>query len=169
MSNNVTGILLCVPAVIILVAGISRYVDFEQQIRGHLKRAADASNPEMAIKELDYVIQLLEERRWTTGSSYLVYETPEADVGFWYRNIAGARDSLADLADQTSELEKSNTLMRVRETLMDERFVTHPPGMSLYPHYRTYVVFGVLAFGLAVLGVSIACGERPRYGYRRKY
>lgn len=162
MVSNCTrrflSIAFCLCVASLVVFGAVRFVrsmNFNQGCKVFLKRAADASSVEMAIEELDKGIDYAERNGLTEGIVSIVYRNPRNDVGFWYRNMVTARQELADLNLDAPSLEKSNVLMRIRESLMDGTKVTIPDGISIYPHNVAYFwwsllsVLGIIVFALA--------------------
>lgn len=109
-------------------------VTFDQNCGGYLGRAANANTVEMAKKELNVALRYMESNRLTDGYTSIWYRTPDEDIGFWYRNVKAARDELDALPPTTTALEKTNVLLKLRETLMDQNGVTVPSGISIYPH-----------------------------------
>jgi hypothetical protein len=68
----------------------------------------------------------------------VLWRTPSEDIGFWYYNLYTSRQELENLRPDATQLEKSNVLMKLRETLLDQTggstHVTVPAGISIYPH-----------------------------------
>ncbi len=121
-------------------AGVVIYkrIDFKQNCSGRLERAANANTVELAVKELDAAIQYAEAKGYTSGYTSVFYRTPDEDVEYWYNNLCASRQELLNLPDSTSTLEKTNTLMKLRETLTDNgengSYVIYPDGLQFYPH-----------------------------------
>ena len=73
----------------------------------------------------------------------ILYNTPDEYLGFWYKNLKTAYTSLTLLPPGTTELEKSNMLLKLRETIFDQKetglIVTAPAGISLFPHNIVYI------------------------------
>jgi len=142
----VIGLLLLVPPVV-------SHFGFTWGCEEYLKRAADCSTPEQCGKELDRALQYMRDHGLTSGNSGIIFKTPASDVAFWYNNIGGAREAVRALegSEKTSALERSNVLIRVRETLLDEgKAVTLPPHISWYPDVMLMVTLSILG------GVSVA-------------
>ncbi len=112
-------------------------VKFSINVTDRLKRAADANTVGTAIKELDSVISYLEQNNVTEGYTSVIYETPDEDVGFWYNNLKSSLVELRSLPESSTTLEKSNALMKLRETILDSGKssdkVTEPDGISRFP------------------------------------
>ena len=87
-------------------------------IRDSLKRAGDANTVELAKEELAYVISYLDKNNIKEGYTSVLWKTPDEDISFWYRNIIASKAELDSLTNN-SALEKTNVLMKLRETLID--------------------------------------------------
>ncbi len=133
-----TIILLAILALVGTGAVIYKRIDFKQNCSGRLERAANANTVELAVKELNTAIQYAEAKGYTTGYTSVIYRTPDEDVEYWYNNLCASRQELLNLPDSTSTLEKTNTLMKLRETLTDTgehgSYVIYPDGLQFYPH-----------------------------------
>lgn len=136
--KQITIILLTILALAGTGAVIYKRIDFKQNCSGRLERAANANTVELAVKELDAAIQYAEANGFTTGYTSVIYRTPDEDVEYWYNNLCASRQELVNLPDSTSTLEKTNTLMKLRETLTDNgengTQVIYPIGLQFYPH-----------------------------------
>lgn len=121
-------------------------VQFDRGCDGHLKRAADANSIEMAQSELQIAIDYIEAEGLDTGYTSIFYTTPDEDMGYWANNLKQANNELKEMisTDTSSNLEKSNMLIKLRETLIDHKggdsgdTVTAPNGISRYPNNATY-------------------------------
>jgi len=124
----------------LVVVGIQIWssVTFEYNCEAYLKRAADASTVEMAKTELSKAIKYSEDNNLTSGIVSIFLKNPKNDVGFWYNNMKQAYIELDTLPANSSSLEKTNVLMKLRESLTDQGKdnvnVTFPSGISIYPH-----------------------------------
>ena len=130
--------------IIVFGAFIYQKTMFKKNVSGYLKRAADANTIELAHEELDRALTYLEANDLTEGYTSVLYETPDEDIGFWYRNLKASKEELEKL-DNPSALEKTNVLMKLRETLTDtgERTrVTSPDGIHLYPYNAVWAGLG---------------------------
>jgi hypothetical protein len=118
------------------IVRFSNYMSFEIGCGGHLKRAADANTIELAAAELEQAIVYAEKHDLTKGSTHLLFATPDLDIGFWYKNISSARNELREVSPNASNLEKTNMLMKLRETLVDSGqsvHITVPDGIYVFP------------------------------------
>lgn len=146
---------LCIP---IVIYGISRgimSISFNANCSGYLKRAADANTVDIAKKEVETALKYIEYNRMTEGSTAIFWKVPADDVGFWYKNIKSSHEELSKITENTSQLERTNVLMKLRETLTDSNkegmHVTMPDNISVFPHNVAWFVFGLLCV-FAILG-----------------
>ena len=141
-------------------------IQFDINCEGHLKRAADANSIKLAKQELKISLDYIEEHKMTTGNTAVLWVKPEHELDFWYDNIKSSYDELSLLTDSTSGLEKSNMLIKLRETLIDHSgksgdSVTKPPKIANYPHHLLIWILGwvsaiVLVVGLIRAGISFS-------------
>jgi hypothetical protein len=140
------------------------YISFDRNCEGYLKRAADANTVEMATKELDKALQYMETNNLTTGFTSVLYTTPDEDIGFWYNNVKASRDELKKLDPKATPLERTNVLMKLRETLLDsgeKTSITAPSGISVYPFNG---VLGGLVILSLVIGTISAIAVVVKFG-----
>ena len=131
-------------------------VVFTQECGGHLKRAADANTVDLARSELETAVAYIEREGLTADYTSILYRTPDEDVGFWHRNLAASLEELRAVSPDASQLERSNVLMRLRETLLDHgehgEGVTMPDGISVFPYNRAFCFFGLAPLLTACVG-----------------
>ncbi len=124
---------------------ICKSITFKQNCSGHLKRAANASTVELAQKELKIALDYLESNNMTSGSTHIIYATPDNDIEFWYSNIKAAYDEMKGIPPTTSLLEKTNVLKKLHESLVGSSdkgdSVIIPPRLSIYP-YQIWIFLG---------------------------
>lgn len=132
------------------VGRIHGCVVYNIDVEDRLKRASDANTVEIAEQELDAALQGIDKHNLETGYTSILYRTPDEDLGFWYKNIVSAKKELAELPTESSPLEKTNVLMKLRETLLDNvsggMQVTAPDGISIHPYNTFYGVLGTLGW-----------------------
>ena len=133
-----TFVFIFILTLIIPVSVIIKSVKFNQQCGGYLEQAANANTVELAKERLDIAIKYIEDHNLTTGYTSVLWKTEDENVEFWYRNIKACRNELED-AMALSQLEKSNVLMKVRESLKESKGengdkVIIPAGISRYPY-----------------------------------
>lgn len=156
MRTYIFGIFLILLSFGVFIPVIVKSVRLEQNCTGYLKRAADANTIEMAKKELKIAIDYIEANNLTNGYTSVLYRTPDDDLGFWYSNIKASYDGLCAIDQSTAtELETSNMLMKLRETLLDDgedgAKLTVPDGTSRYPNNRLWMWLKILA-SVALIG-----------------
>ena len=161
------GIILLIP---ILIWGTLRTINsitYGIDCGGHIKRAADANTVEMAKKELRTVLDYLEQREMTKGYTSTLYQTPDEDVAFWYTNLSQSYKELEQVNEKTTALEKSNLLIKLRETLLDQGEnginITQPSGISIFPKNGGYAIFGWIGAVLACLGCGLIIWKLREY------
>lgn len=155
------GLAMSMAVCAFLASSVSGYL-LEIQCTGRLKRAADANTVEMAREELGAAIAYAKTRGYTDGSTAFFFHGPQEDVGFWFRNLVAAENELASLPDNASAMERTNVLMKLRETLLDsvegKTVVTQPKLLYLHPHTLIYsfLIMTCYVLGLAGLVVALA-------------
>ena len=104
----------------------------------YFEMAADANSVELAEKHLTSGIEYLEENNLTEGNTKIFVYRPTRDIGLWYENLKSAQSQLQKLISQEglTELEESNALMKLRETLLNaDGYVTYPTMITFYPNH----------------------------------
>lgn len=133
---------------IITTTAIVKSVKFDRNCSGYLERAANANSVDLAKAELLTAIEYIERNNLTSGYTSIIYTTPDEDLGFWYTNIKTSYNELNNLSDSASSLEKSNVLIKLRETLMDQGTssseVTIPSGTSFYPNNTLWLILSIV-------------------------
>ena len=134
---------------------IVKAVSFSLGCESYLKRAAGANTVDMAKTELDRAIAYAEQHGLTEGVVSIFVRNPANDIGFWYRNLKAASDEIGGLPADTTPLEKTNVLMKLRESLTDRdngnTQVVHPFGISVYPDNSLYFAWAAVSLaGLCV-------------------
>ncbi len=153
------AILLCLPLLFVCSVRLYKHIVFQINISGHLKRAADANTIELAKGELAVVVAYLNQEGMTSGYTSIVYRTPDEDVGFWYNNIKASFEELVIVRPDAAQLEKSNILMKLRETLIDNgregTEVTLPDGIDIFPHNAAYCIAFILSALGSIIGIIL--------------
>lgn len=149
------GILMLMIGAFVFVAPISMGIEFSQQCSGYLKQAADANTVELALDRLNLAVKYIEEKGYTDGYTSIVYKTEDENIGYWYQNIKACQKELNDALDGT-QLEKSNVLMKIRESLTDEgekgTVLTIPSGLAKYPHNALLAILEIIGALLVFFG-----------------
>ena len=134
---------------------IVKAVQFDLNCEAYLKRAAEANTVEMAKLELSKAIDYAKDNKLTEGIVSIFLKNPQNDIGFWYGNLEAAHKELENLPKDSAPLEKTNVLMKLRESLTDrssgDTKVNHPEGISVYPYNALYFWWCVLS----VVGMSV--------------
>lgn len=138
---------------------IYKTIIFDIHCEGHLKRAADANTIHLAAKELQIAVDYMEDNKLIGGYTSVIYRTPDEDVGFWYDNITSALIELNSVNEDATQLERSNLLMKLRETLLDDSKagydVTSPAGIEVFPYNKLLSIYGVFCFIVSIISFSM--------------
>jgi len=152
-----TAKILLIPAIIFTLvfgawaaARIIHSVNFSFNCSAYLKRAAEANTVEMAKVELAKAIEYAEQNNLTEGTVSVFLKNPANDIGFWYNNLKAAHAELESLPEEATPLERTNVLMKLRESLTDRSSsdgtkVVHPEGISIYPQNVLYFWWGLIS------------------------
>lgn len=136
---------------------VVKSIQFKQNCSGYLKQAADANSPELALARLNIALDYIERHGLTDGYTSVLWRTEDENIGYWYQNLKVCQHELSDCLDGT-QLEKSNVLMKVRESLTDEgkdgTVLTIPHGISRYPDNLLLGVLRLLSY-LILTGLFI--------------
>lgn len=159
----ITCVLLLIPFICVQTYCTIQEVRMNQGCTGHLKRAADASTVEMALSELTLATNYLEAKRVTAGSTSILWETPNNDIGYWYQNLKNSEDELRKVDHSTSQTERTNVLMKLRETVLDHGekgdYITCPDNIEIYPSqvfiFSSWLATLLLAFAAVIVGFLV--------------
>ncbi len=141
--------------------GILWYIQFYQQCGGYLERAANANTVILASEQLGKALNYIEREELTDGYTSVIYRTPDEDIGYWYNNLLAAKNELDSLPTEATPLEKTNVLMKLRETLTDsgqqgKSELVCPAGISRYPYNGLIAIMIWFSLLLAtVFGITI--------------
>ena len=156
--RKVIAFLICVISLISPIITIVRGIEFDQNCGGYLKQTADANSVELAIERLEKAISYVEAKDLTTGYTSILWKTESDNIGFWYENLLTCRDELNDCIN-SSQFEKTNVLMKVRESLTDNgekgTTLTVPNGISRYPNNGVFAIFNTISVLLFVFGCCL--------------
>ena len=116
---------------------IVKDIQFSANCGEYLKLAADANNIDIAEKHLTTAINYLETNNLTSGHTKVFVYRPSNDIGLWYENLKIAQSQLREMqTTEYTELEQSNMLMKLRETILDDGgSLTKPVGIALVPNF----------------------------------
>lgn len=157
-------------ALIILAIGLIcptitliKSIQFNQNCKGYLKQTADANSVELALDRLNKAIDYVEANNLTSGYTSIIYRTEDENVEFWYNNLLTCKQELTECIE-SSQFEKTNVLMKVRESLTDQEgegtVITCPSGLSRYPNNKIFAFFNFFSSLIAFVGL---CGFIIRY------
>jgi len=129
---------------------IVKSVQFEFECEAFLKRASNANTIELAKTELGRAIEYVESNDLTEGVVSIFLKNPANDMDFWYKNMKLAYEELDTLPVDATSLEKTNVLMKLRESLTDNDSngttgVIIPSGITVYPNNTLYFLWGTLS------------------------
>jgi hypothetical protein len=141
------GLVMAISSAIGCIVLVDR---FERQCEDHLRIATHTNSIETAIVEVDAAISYVEANHLTDGSTDVFLKTPSHDLSFWYQNLKTARQSLLAVPKTATEMEKSNVLLKLKETLS-----LVPSGISLYPHTLFWALTPLLGLALVTLGLIL--------------
>lgn len=174
--TKIICILLCIVFIAIPIIpwtiSIVKSVQFDRNCLDYLTLAADANSVDIAEKHLTSALNYLEANGLTEGKTHIFISSPTKDIGIWYENLKSAQKQLRELKEKEdlTEMEESNALMKLRETLLNSQgSVTHPANISLYPNHislfwcnATFWLFGVLALVCGIVAHDNDWPERKR-------
>jgi hypothetical protein len=157
--RKIMGVMLCIPFLWWAGARIYCDINFGIDCEGHLKRAADANTIELAKQELAVSLNYLERNGITSGYTSVLYNTPDEDVGFWHKNLNASLGELESVKPDATQLERSNLLLKLRETLLDHgsngEHVTAPDGISIFPNNVGYAWWCAIGLVLGIIGAYL--------------
>jgi hypothetical protein len=137
-------------------------VGFEMNCSQYLKRAADANAVELAQANLKTAIEYAEREHLTNGIVSIILHQPGNDIGFWYSNLVASQEELRRVTKDTTQMEKSNLLMKLRETLTDNgkegTSITCPDGISIYPYntlFFWWIMGGLILTAMQVIWIIL--------------
>jgi hypothetical protein len=162
--KNILSVVLILVSLIIFGMRISKGIELKQNVTGYLKRAADANTIKLANEELTKSIKYLESKNLTTGYTSILWKTPDEDIDFWYRNLKASQSELSNLKSE-SALEKTNVLIKLRETLLDsgeKSKVTVPKGLAVYPNNKLWAFLTLIAILAGFIGFIIPVIEADK-------
>ena len=162
--QRLLGFVLILPLVGWMGFRIVAGIQFDRNCEGYLKRAADSNTIDLAEKQLALAVDYAKREGLTEGFTSVLYRTPDEDVGFWFENLSSALDELRRVDPKAPQLERSNILMKLRETLLDSGSegttkVTLPEGISVFPYNVAFAIWATLGTVIALVGVVLILGD----------
>lgn len=130
-------------------------IQFNQNCKGYLKQTADANSVELALDRLNRAIDYVETNNLTSGYTSIIYRTEDENIEFWYNNLLTCKQELTECIE-SSQFEKTNVLMKVRESLTDTAeegtVITCPSGLSRYPNNKSFAFFNFFSLLIIFVG-----------------
>jgi hypothetical protein len=155
MNKLTPGVILILISWIVPTILIVKSIQFDQNCGGYLKNAADANSVELASERIGKAVEYIEANGLTEGYTSVLWRTEDENVSYWYSNIKACQKELDSCQDAT-QLEKSNVLMKVRESLTDNggkgTDLTLPEGISKYPHNTLWAVLFTVNLLIKMIG-----------------
>ncbi|MCA5006478.1 hypothetical protein [Sphingobacterium bovistauri] len=129
--------------------------NLEMNMTAYLERAANANSIELAATELRTAMTYLESNNINSGYTSILWNDPSEDIGFWYTNLKVSLEELEQL-NTSSSLEKSNVLLKLRESLLNNKGnVIVPKGLGLYPNNTIWAVLTTTSLIFGLVGVIL--------------
>lgn len=158
MKKSTTMTLFIVCSVLFTIwSGIRIAADysFKNNCSGYLTRASNANSIELAEQNLTRAIEYLERNGLMEGQVSIFLRQPKNDITHWYANLKSAQEQLQSIdTENISNLEESNILMKLRETLTDEGSIVCLDGISVYPNNVGLFWLGIISgIGACVFGI----------------
>lgn len=136
----ILAIVISIGGVVPWVYTIVKSIQFDVACGDYLRLAADANSIDIAEKHLSTAIDYMEKNDMTSGYTKIFVYHPKNDFSLWYENLKTAQTQLLEnINTDYTELEESNVLMKLRETLLDgEGYLTHPFGVSIKHNFTLW-------------------------------
>ncbi len=125
---------------------------FSVNCEAYIKRAAVASDVDTAQEELGKAIEYIEENNLTEGIVSIFLKNPKNDIGFWYNTLNNTYKQLVEFPRDATQLEKSNFMMRVNETIEG---LSTPDGIEIYPHNVLYLWWAIISIIGAIIFITV--------------
>jgi len=159
MKTVLSVVLFIVALIVFVCTVISNYVynyNFNKECCDYLKLAAYSPSIEKSTQFLEKALVYLEKEEKTTGNSAFIFKTPSSDIGIWFSQLKEAQKTLVKcLPDSISGLEKTNALMKIRETIENGTILTLPPYLDTFPKHIfflwTYILSLMIMFIALIL------------------
>ena len=146
-----------IASIAIFVMILVKSIIFNINCGDYLKRAADSNTVELAADNLKIALDYMEANGMTTGYTSVVWKSPDEDVAFWYTNIKQSYEELISLDENATNLEKTNLLMKLRETLLDQQekgeSLTVPNAISCFPNNTLWAILKWLCLAMFIGGL----------------
>lgn len=133
---------------------IVQSVKFNQQCSGYLVQAANANSIDLAKECLGKAIRYAEKNKLTSGYTSCLFKTEGDNIGYWYKNMKFCQEELESAADKSS-LEKTNVLMKLRESIMDSDQLNIPYGISRYPYNFLFGLLNIISVCAFLISLTL--------------
>ncbi|NTU69860.1 hypothetical protein HGB13_03520 [bacterium] len=149
--------------IMVSVISVIFWYVFSNNCKDYLKLAGDAPNIERADQFLGQALSYIEKESLTNGNSAFFFHTPTNDIGIWYEQIKGAKETTADIIKKSkdnpatvSQLERDNALMKIREVVIDNSqkgtSVTVPAHITWFPYQLAMLFWWWASVILFIMG-----------------
>jgi len=133
---------------------IIKSVQFDMHCGSYMTRAANANTIAIAKDQMCIVVAYAESNGLTNGTTAVLWLDPNMDIGYWYNNMKSAYQELCSISPDASSLEKSNMLIKLRESLLtqgkDGAELDCPDNISLFPN-NAFWIFILFLYGFDVI------------------
>ena len=138
--------------------GVRIYKDYRFSVdcKAYIKRAAVASDIDVAKEELGKAIDYIEKNNLTEGIVSIFLKNPKNDIGYWYNTLNNTYKQLMEFPRDATQLEKSNFMMRVNESIGG---LSTPEGIEIYPHNVLYLWWSIISIIGAVIFIIVSVVE----------
>ena len=160
MKKTIFILLLTAISFVTPIILVVKNVKFNQNCAGYLKQTADANTVDLAISRLNMALDYIEANNLTEGYTSVLWKTEADNIDFWYQNLKSCQMELKDGINGT-QLEKTNLLMKVRESLVDTdsggTTLTIPHGISRYPNNAIWAILNTISMliWVALIGYGV--------------
>ena len=151
-------VIAAIAVMLLSLAGVRAYksVIYNINCGERIERASRANTVKTAIQELEAATTYLEQNNLTSGYTSVLWKTPSEDVEFWYKNLKASLTELKSLPADASSLEKSNMLIKLRESLIKHSqegdSIVAPSGISVHPHnFHWFVAWVTIASAVLIV------------------
>lgn len=158
--KKIAGILLIIASISVIAVRMYKSISLDRNMTGYLQQASEANSIQLSSQSLRTAINYLQDNQLTSGYTSILWTTPSEDVGFWYSNLKQSLDELEAL-NSDSALEKSNVLLKLRESLLSGKGkIIVPKGLSVYPHNLLWTILMWTSFIASLFGLVLLIPEK---------
>lgn len=153
INSKIISVFICIVCIVIpfIVYGVAimKTKQMDANCISYFEMAANTNSIELAENYLSSGIEYLEKNNLTKGDTKVIIYKPTKDLKLWYENLKSTQIQLQKLnaKEKLTELEESNILINLRETLLNsDGHVTHPNMISFYPNHIGWSVVLLLSW-----------------------